>query len=408
MSRPRITLLTQIFPPESNAGANRAGAAALALASVADLRVVTILPSYPSPEHHRLHNTIVGHDEKMPYTIERSGEFHPHRGSYLLRAAREITMAARVAWRAARTRPDVFVATSPSIFIGIAGAVVCRIRRRPLVVDLRDLTWEYLAGDSSDRSAVIRALALILAKTARLSLKQATLISVSNLGIRQAVEDLGIDSSRIIDIPNGVSSDLLARGAALPEPMADPSRFVVTYAGALGYYQGLSTLIEVAGEMPDVDFRVIGDGPERAGMVQAVRRRSLSNVELPGYLSRGEVFGHYGESNIMFAQLRDLPVLSRATFPSKPYELMTTGRPIVYAGTGITADFLRSTGSALIAEPENAESIAAAIRKLIDDKAMRDALGNAGRRAAPRYLRETIMSNFATAVLDITSDRPPA
>jgi len=282
------------------------------------------------------------------------------------------------------------------------------MRRRPLVVDLRDLTWEYLADDSRDRSAVIRALAFILAKTARLSLKQATLISVSNPGIRQAVEDLGIDASRIIDVPNGVSSDLLARGAALPEPVADPARFVVTYAGALGYYQGLGTLIDVAGEMPDVDFRVIGDGPERDGIVEAVRRRSLSNVELPGYLSRDEVFRHYGESHIMFAQLRDLPVLSRATFPSKPYELMTTGRPIVYAGTGITADFLRSTGSALIAEPENAESIAAAIRKLIDDKATRDALGNAGRRAAPRYLRETIMSNFATAVLNMTSDRPPA
>ena len=405
MISPHVTLLTQIFPPESNAGANRAGAAARALALVAGLRVVTILPSYPSPEHHLVNNTLDGHDEAMSYTIERSAAFHPHRGSYLIRAAREIGMASRVAWRSARPRPDVYVATSPSIFIGIAAAVVSTVTRRPLVIDVRDLTWEYLADDSRGRSRLLQILAVLLKKAAQISLKRAALISVSNAGIKLAIEELGIEPDRIIDVPNGVSAEILDRGGSLPPPVASPDRFVVTYAGALGYYQGIGSLIDVAGRMPDVDFRVIGDGPDRASLAEAVQRGGLTNVTLPGYLSRDAVFDHYGDSHILFAQLRDLPALSNATVPSKPYELMATGRPIVYAGTGITAALLETSGSAIIAEPENPSSIETAIRRLIDDQEMRAALGRAGSEAAQQFPREAIMSDFAAKVVGLTADQ---
>jgi colanic acid biosynthesis glycosyl transferase WcaI len=401
MSRPRVTLLTQIFPPESNAGANRAGAAAQALAAAADLRVVTILPSYPSPEHHLINNSLDGHDEAMPYVIERSVAFHPHRGSYVVRAAREVGMALRVAARSARPRPDVFVATSPSIFIGIAGAIVSGATRRPLVIDLRDLTWEYLADDSRNRTAVVRMLATLLKKVAVISLKRASLVSVSNPGIRKAIEHLGVAPDRIIDVPNGVSGEILERGAALSSRPAVPDRFVVTYAGALGHYQGIATLVDVAQRLPEVEFRLIGDGPQRESFLATVQERRLENVSLPGYLSRDAVFDHYEQSDIVFAQLRDLPVLASATFPSKPYELMATGRPIVYAGTGITAKFLEGSGSAIIAEAENVTSITKAITRLINDPDLRRTLGEAGRDAAPAYLREAIMDSFAAAVVTL-------
>ena len=399
MSRPKVTLLTQIFPPESNAGANRAGAAARALAVRADLRVVTILPSYPSPEHHVEHDTLRGHDEALNFAVDRAGAFHPHRGSYVVRAGREAAMAARMAWKAARRRPDLFVATSPSIFVGLSGSVASLVTRRPLVIDLRDLTWEYLADDSRERSFAMRFLAKVLERLAVIGLKRASVVSVSNAGIRRAVEELGVSPQRVLDAPNGVSAAILARASALPDPAAQPEPFVVTYAGALGYYQGVATLVEVAARLPDVEFRVIGDGPERVNIEKKVWQAGIDNLVLTGYLSRDEVFDHYGRSDILFAQLRDLPVLAAATFPSKPFELMATGRPLVYAGTGITADFLEQTGAALIAAPEDPDSISTAIRRLVDDAGLRRELGRAGRSAAPDYQRETIMDEWAAAVL---------
>ena len=372
MTKPSVKILSQGFPPETQAGANRIGAMANALHAVSDVHVVTLLPSHPTPEFHQRQRSLDGFDETLPYRVERTQEFHPHRGSFVIRSFREMAMAARLGWRGLRRPPDIYIATSPSAFIGFAGALVSVLRRRPLVIDLRDLTWEYAADEANRRgSSLLRMLSGLLGRAARWSLRRAQSVSVSNQGIRAAVEEFGIPPERIIDAPNGISSQLLARALAVALPSPDPDEFVVTYAGAIGYYQGLTTLLDVAEMMPHVTFRLVGDGPERAALVGEAAARGLTNVALPGYVDRDTLFAHYGESDVLFAQLRNLPVLGRATFPSKPFELMATGRPIVYAGAGITARFLQSSGTTLIAEPENAESIAAAIRQLMNDVDLR-------------------------------------
>ena len=334
MSRYTVTLITQIFPPESNAGANRAAATAARLSQIADLRVVTLLPSYPSPEYHQKRGTLEGHDQKLPYVVERAGNFHPHRGHFVIRALRESLMAIRIAWRAGRSRSDVLVATCPSIFVGLAAAIVSRVKRAPLVIDLRDVTWDYVSNEARQRnSKTLKILARILRSSARFVLRRANLVSVTNEGIKDSVAALGIDPERIINVPNGVSTELLNKGLALREPERSPDRYVVTYAGALGYYQSIGILIDVATLMPEVEFRIVGDGPQRETLETRVRQEQLSNVLLTGYVDRETLYGHYEESHILFAQLRDLPVLAATTLPSKTFEFMATGRAIVYAST---------------------------------------------------------------------------
>ena len=401
MTRPSVTLMTQIFPPESNAGANRTGAAAEALAAVSDLRVVTTLPSYPTPEFHRERDTLRGHDEPRPYLVERTGEFHPHRGSFVIRALREFVMAGRLAWKAYRNPGDVLVATSPSIFVVLTASVVSLIRRVPLVIDLRDLTWEYVADDSRSPLQPLRMLARLLRGAARPALRRASLVAVTNAGIGQAVEKLGVLPERIIDAPNGISAEILERAFELDPPAEHPSGFVVTYAGALGYYQGISTLLEVAALMPHTEFRVVGEGPERAALVDTALSEELENVSLPGYVSREKLLETYGESDVLFAQLRHVAVLETSMIPAKVYEFMATGRPVVYAGKGIAAELLQETGSALIAEPENAESIRDCIQRLIDDPELRRDLGAKGRAGAPAHRREKIMAGFADQVVAV-------
>ncbi len=124
-------------------------------------------------------------------------------------------------------------------------------------------------------------------------------------------------------------------------------------------------------------------------------------MEVTGYVDRDALYRYYRDSDVLFAQLRDLPVLGRATFPSKPFEFMATGRPMIYAGRGITADFLSSTGSALIAEPESASAVADAISRLREDDSLRRELSGAGRDAASRHRRDAIMEGFAETVAGV-------
>jgi len=109
----------------------------------------------------------------------------------------------------------------------------------------------------------------------------------------------------------------------------------------------------------------------------------------------------------LFAQLRDLEVMAKATFPSKPFEYLAAGRPVVYAGRGITAKFLASTGAALIADPQNAESIRQAIAKLRGDAGLRAEMGVLGRACSSEHIREDVMAAAARDLYSTITGTPP-
>src|SRR5215210_735632 len=115
----RVVLLTQFFPPETGAGANRIGPMADVLSRHHDVLVVALEPSYPSPREHK-GISLKAHDARCPYTVKRTFAFYPHKGSLLLRTLREQLMALRLALRMLPESVDVLVTSSPSMFLGPA------------------------------------------------------------------------------------------------------------------------------------------------------------------------------------------------------------------------------------------------------------------------------------------------
>lgn len=385
--RSRITLLSQSFPPETHAGANRIGSMARVLAEKFEVTVVTVQPSYPSPGHYRVYAEPGAGPERV--NVVRISAFHPYRGPTFVRGVREVLMARRLARRAVELSAETVIATSPSLFTGVAGWKVARRLGSRFVWDLRDLTWSYI-GDDGRRAVWAKPASFALRKLASWLASRAAIVSVSNEGIAEEVVRLGVDPDRVVVVANGVSADLMEQARRLP-PLQVEGPPTVTYAGAIGYYQGLETLLDVAEILPAVTFNVIGMGSERNRLLRDVGERALENVNLPGYMNREQLFDVYSSTHIFFAQLRDLPSLSRATVPTKPFEYMATGRPIVYGGSGITAELLNSIGCALVVASGDPLAVAHAIERLFNDVALMMQLGSAGKSAAPRFQREALL-----------------
>ena len=78
-----------------------------------------------------------------------------------------------------------------------------------------------------------------------------------------------------------------------------------------------------------------------------------------------------------------------------------------YAVRGITAEFLASTGAALIAEPQSAESIRQAITKLLGDDALRAEMGELGRASSSNHIREDVMAAAARHLYSTITDKAP-
>jgi hypothetical protein len=122
----KILMLTQFFPPETGAGANRIGPMVDVLSKDHEVLVVALKPSYPSPQKYE-GVPLKAHDARYSYAVKRTFSFYPHKGSFLSRTVREHVMALRLALQVLLEPVDILVTSSPSMFLGPVGLAVARI-----------------------------------------------------------------------------------------------------------------------------------------------------------------------------------------------------------------------------------------------------------------------------------------
>lgn len=371
----RVTLLGQFFPPETFAGANRIHALAAALGREHDVTVVAPRPSYPQPSLYAGRPEI----ESPPgVRVVRTATFVPHERSLVGRALGEQQMAARLALAASGTRPDVVVASSPGMFVGPAALALSRLRRVPFVWDLRDLTWEYAVEVTAGERLPSLAAAAVRRSMWRVA-RRADLLVAATPGIAEALRS-GAPGANVVLVANTIASDLLE--LLDPSPPPERERPLVAYAGLVGAAQALVVLNEVAARLPEVDFAVVGQGPQLDYVTADARRRGLANIVFHGYLPPHRVAEVYRDSSILFAQLHASPLHAATALPSKLFEYMAAGRPIVYAGEGLAAGAVERIGCGIAVAPGDAGMIAAAIAELLGESGGAHARGLAGRRHA--------------------------
>jgi colanic acid biosynthesis glycosyl transferase WcaI len=390
----KILLLSQFLAPETMAAANRLDVMAKKLAEHYEVCVVTLQPSYPSASFFSTF-PLERHDRTLPYEIKRASSFHPHKGGLLVRAVREHVMALRLMSRAAFLPADIVLVSSPSMFLGPAALVLAWSKRARFVWDVRDVTWNY-AKEVRRFSPVMTVGLRALERYMLFVLRQADLLVGATPGITRLLITSGFAPEKAITVPNGVSEAVLAVAHTAASGDTRPTRPKIVYAGLIGYNQGIGVLLNVAEALPEADFVLAGEGPELPLLKAQVRKSGITNVSFRGYLSRENLMEVYSESDILFAKVRSTPTLDATAVPSKLFEYMATGRPLVYAGRGVAVEFLEKIGCALIVPPEDPEAIAAAIRRLLSDLELRRALGCKGKEFVQRnYRREKSMEVLA-------------
>jgi colanic acid biosynthesis glycosyl transferase WcaI len=392
----RILVITQFFPPETFAGANRVGSMVDALARSHDVVVVTLSPSYPDPSFYDPQAACEA-DRMRPYRVARPLQFSPRSPSLAVRAIREQVMAVRLALRGAREGADIVVTSSPSMFLAPACWVLARAKSCRFAWDIRDIGWEY-AAESRQASDRMRPLLKALQFSMWVVAGRADLIVVATPGIADRVRQKTGTRTKILLIGNSVTKEFRDASEMCRERVPK-LRPVVAYVGLIGDAQGLEIVADVAQLLPDVDFIIVGEGPERGLLEERVTQMHLTNVQLTGYLARSDVLEMYRQSDILFAQLKDTPTLNATALPSKLHEYMATGKPIVYAGKGLAAETVDRIGCGVSVAPGEGAAIAEAVRTLLQDAGRMDEMGRKGRAFIEAGAdRETAFEELAKAL----------
>lgn len=251
---------------------------------------------------------------------------------------------------------DLVYASSPPLTTTLSGIFLARIKKIPLVLEVRDL-WP----DLPIAFGVLRdPFSIILSKAIeRLAYHSSAHVIALSPGIKRAITARGVKSENISFIPN--SSDIESfrlgkdRKPSLPKGI-DKEDLIVLYTGTLGIANGVSYICSLAKETihshPHIKFVVIGDGKEKGLILDLAAQYQVlgNNLFLLDPVSKNEIPIFYRRASLILNTLINKKELWNAS-PNKFFDALAAGRPIAINFRGWLADLILENQIGLVLDP---------------------------------------------------------
>lgn len=396
----RLAILTQYYPPEIGAPQARLASLAESLARRGhQVTVLTAMPNYPTGTIQRGYRGMLRQEHRNGVRIIRSCLFPTQRSAMVPRLTCYLSFVASsaVAGTALLDPPDYLMVESPPLFLGLSGMLLARFKKARLIFNVSDL-WP----ESAVRLGVIAAGSFGHRASNALETmcyRHAWLVTGQT---RDIIGDIRrrFPAVRTYHLSNGV--DCATFGPERADAAPDARRLVrfdgrctVLYAGLHGLAQGLDQLVDAAaGVSPEdgLEFVLMGDGPLRTDLIRRAAAARIPHIHFLESRGHAEIPAILAAADILVVPLHQS--LTDAV-PSKLYEAMASGRPIVVIATGQAAALVGDGQAGIVVPHNDREALVAALRRLAVDPALRARLGANGRRiAVERFDRTRIAGDF--------------
>ena len=386
----RITFLTQYYPPEIGAPQGRLSALATAFQRQGHtVTVLTAQPNYPGGRIHSGYGGLLRREVRDGVNLLRTFIYPTQRADFLHRLTSyfSFVVSSAVLGTFYLERPDYLIVESPPLFLGLAGVWLSWVKRCPMIFNVADL-WP----ETAVRLGVLRRRSLahaISAQLERFFYRRARMVTGQT---RAIIADIvgRFPWCRTYHLSNGVDAHRFnadRRTAAARAMLGPTDTCVAFYAGLHGLAQGLDRVLDAAALLTDTPLRFVlmGDGPTKADLIRQARSRGLSNVTFLDARPTNDVPPLLAAADIVLVPL--VTHIPGAT-PSKLYEAMASGRPLVLVAEGEPAAVVREHEAGLVVTPGDTAGLASALQRLSHDAALRQILGANGRRTAERLFNQ--------------------
>lgn len=403
-----ILFLTDNFPPEVNAPASRTFEHCREWVRAGhDVTVITCAPNFPKGRvfdgyKNRLcqSETMAGIHVIRVWTYITANEGFFKRIMDYLSFMFSATLAAPFV-RAV----DVVVGTSPQFFTVCAAYLISRLKTVPFIFELRDLWPESIkAVGAMHNSMAIRLLEHI---EMFLYHKAARIVSVTH-SFKSTLIRRGVDSSKIAVVTNGVDLSRFKPMSKDPELVRIfrlEGKFVAGYVGTHGMAHHLETLLDVAELLRQENgsdvFHLImlGDGARKNSLVEDAKRRGLDNVTFIDTVPKDQVTRYWSLLDVSIIHLKRTELFA-TVIPSKLFESMAMGLPVLLGVYGEAATIVQKEGVGLVFEPENAAQLAEILRKVQCDRAAYEEFKRNCLVAARKYDRAVLAQNMLNVIVE--------
>jgi glycosyltransferase involved in cell wall biosynthesis len=397
-----ILFLSDNFPPEVNAPASRTFEHCREwVRAGCQVTVVTCAPNFPKGRVYDGYRNCLRQSEWMDgIHVIRVWSYITANSGF----ARRIMDYASFMISAILAAPfisgvDIVVGTSPQFFTACAAFAVSRMKRVPFVFELRDIWPESIkAVGAMKDSAVIR----FLEKVEMFLYRNADLIVTVTESFKRILMNRGVDGAKVHVVTNGVDVKGFSprdRDAELTRRLGLEGKFVAEYVVTHGMAHGLETILEAASRMsslPDGDrfrFLFLGDGARKAHLVQRASEMHLTNVVFVDSVPKSEVARYWSLLDVSIIHLRKTTLFT-TVIPSKLFECMGMGIPVLLGVAGESADIVEKEDVGLVFEPEDAAGLCDSLIRLNQDTVLYHRLRTGCLKAAGHYDRSALAARM--------------
>jgi glycosyltransferase involved in cell wall biosynthesis len=237
----------------------------------------------------------------------------------------------------------------------------------------------------------------------------AAAVTVHSPGNRAHVLEHGGQPERVHVVYNWVNTDHIHpgrrdNGFALQHGLLD--RFVVSYAGTMGWAQDMGTIIASAVNLrdrTDILFLLVGDGVEKERARANSIKLGLDNIVWLPMQSWSVYPDVLAASDVSLINLR--PELHTPVVPSKLLSIMAAGRPVV-ASLPFESDARRivsEAGCGIWVKAGDGLALSQAILKLYSDRVLAEGMGRCGRAYVEKHFSREACSALVEAILKTTA-----
>lgn len=310
-------------------------------------------------------------------------------------------------------KPDAIIGSCVHPFAALSGWWLSRRYKAKFFFEERDLWPQTLVdmGALRENSSIAK---LLYALESFLYKKAQKVIFPMPGGVEYAI-GRGISRDKVVWLPQGVDLERFDN----PKPLDTDSdiavcfhrnkdKFKVLYTGAHGPVNDLESLVSCASILrdsyPDIHFFLIGDGPEKAHLIEKAKKKMLDNISFLNAVSKSEIPSVLANADLLVHVSKRIEVLRFGISANKMFDYMASAKPIITT-IEISNNPVVEAKCGIAVEPEDAEALAKAIIEVYDMPGeKRRELGLNGRRYVEKYHDIRVLADQLETILGWKSD----
>ena len=392
----KILFLTDNFPPEVNAPATRTYEHCCEWVKAGhEVTVITCFPNYPTGKVYQGYkNSLFGKTESMNgIKVVRVWSYMTANKGFAKRILDFISFSVTSFFAGLFQSCDIIIATSPQFFTALSGRTLHWFKRKPWVMEVRDLWPDSIKAVGAMKGNFILD---YFSKEEKWCYKSADKIVVVTNSFKKDIIAKGIPAEKIHIIKNGANTELFKpreKSQELLERHNLKGKKILGYIGTLGMAHKIDFLIDCIKGSSEYILMILGNGAERENLEKKIQEEGISNVVLLDSVPKHEVPDYIALQDAALINLRKSD-LFKTVIPSKIFETAAMRIPILLGVDGEAREIIEEFGAGIYYEPENMDDFKKKLESLFSSKEIYQSCQEGGEKLAKAYDRKRLAAEM--------------